>query len=43
MWVNGTQAAQIDDASLPTGAVGIYVGGDGESAVLTRLVVEAVP
>jgi hypothetical protein len=38
--VNGVQAAQVDDAALQSGAVGVFAGGDGDAALLTRFEVE---
>jgi hypothetical protein len=39
--VNGTQVASRADAALAEGAVGIFVGGDGNEAVVERFTVSA--
>jgi hypothetical protein len=39
--VNGTQVASIEDATLPAGRVGVFVGGDGNEVVLERFAVQA--
>jgi hypothetical protein len=38
--VNGAMAAEVEDAALAEGAVGIFVGGDFNEVVLERFVVE---
>jgi hypothetical protein len=38
--VNGRQVAAIDDATLPDGRVGVFVGGDLNEVVLDRFTVE---
>jgi len=38
--VNGVVAAQAEDATLTSGTVGVFVGGDGNQAVLQQLRVE---
>jgi hypothetical protein len=37
--VNGGEAVQVVDSTLGGGRVGVFVGGDGNAAVLSRLVV----
>ena len=37
--VNGTQAANVSDATLGAGSLGVFLGGDQNEAVLTRLTV----
>jgi hypothetical protein len=37
--VNGIQVANVSDATLGAGGVGVFVGGDQNEAVLTRLTV----
>ena len=39
--VNDTPVAQLTDDSLPTGAVGVFAGGDGNQVVLERFTVAA--
>jgi hypothetical protein len=39
--VNDTPVAQLTDDSLPTGAVGVFTGGDGNQVVLERFTVTA--
>ena len=39
--VNGTQVASLEDATLPAGGVGVFLGGDGNEGRLEWLVVEA--
>jgi hypothetical protein len=39
--VNGTQTASATDSGLPQGGVGVFLGGDGNEAVLERLAVQA--
>jgi hypothetical protein len=39
--VNGTQAASATDSGLAQGGVGVFLGGDGNEAVLERLAVQA--
>jgi hypothetical protein len=34
--VNGVQVAQITDATLSSGAVGVFAGGDGNQVLLER-------
>ena len=41
--VNGIQAVQVEDAALASGAVGVFVGGDGNAALLTRFLVQQLP
>ena len=41
--VNGIQAAQVEDAALASGAVGVFAGGDGNAALLTRFLVQQLP
>jgi hypothetical protein len=38
--INGTEVANIRDATLRTGTVGIFVGGDGNEVVVERFAVE---
>lgn len=38
--VNGTQVASAGDTTLPDGGVGVFLGGDGNQAVLQRLLVQ---
>jgi hypothetical protein len=40
--VNGVEAASYDDGTLAGGSIGIFVGGDGNLAVLERLRVETL-
>lgn len=37
--VNDTQVAQVTDATLTSGAVGVYTGGDGNQVLLERFTV----
>jgi len=41
--VNGVEVAATSDAMLTFGGVGVFVGGDLNQAVLTRLTVQGVP
>ncbi len=41
-WVNGTQVASRTDATLAEGAVGLFVGGDGNEVVVERFTVTAL-
>ena len=40
--VNGVEVARYVDPTLASGSVGVFVGGDGNEALLSRLVVEAL-
>jgi hypothetical protein len=41
--VNGMQAAQIEDQAIASGRVGVFTGGDGNAAMLTRFLVAQLP
>jgi hypothetical protein len=38
--VNGVSVTDVDDPTLGSGSVGVFVGGDGNMALLERLTVE---
>src|SRR5207253_357007 len=40
--VNDAQVAQLSDATLTSGAVGVFVGGDGNQVVLEHFVISSL-
>jgi hypothetical protein len=38
--VNGTEVGRVEDATLPTGGVGVFVGGDNNDVALDYLAIQ---